>query len=206
MSIHERKMREKDERRALILNAALEIISEEGMDNLSIRKIASKIEYSPAIIYHYFKDKDDVINQMLKNEYNEILLTLSSDKILKMSPEERLIESIKKYINMALQMADKYKFIMLNNSKEVLDHTSILFHGASRERQALKMLCDCLEHIYHTSVSDKPEIELTAQIIWASTFGLIMRLITEKNTPCEQKERLINHHLKFITSALMNMN
>ena len=206
MSIHERKIREKDQRRVLILNAAMEIISEEGIDNLSIRKIASKIEYSPAIIYHYFKDKDDVINQLLKNEYNEILLTLFSDEILKMPPEKRLIKSTKNYINMALKMGDKYKIIMLNNSKEVIQHTSVLFQGASIERQALKMLCSCLENINHIKLMDKSEIELTAQIIWTSTFGLIMRLITENTIPDVQKERLINHHIKFITSAVMNMN
>lgn len=206
MSIHERKIREKDQRRDLILNAAFEIISEEGMDNLSIRKIAFKIEYSPAIIYHYFKDKDDIINQLLKNEYNKILLTLSSDEILKMAPEERLAESTKNYIDMALKMGDKYKIIMLNNSKEVLEHTSVLFQGASTERQALKMLCSCLENIIHNKDADKYKIELTAQIIWTSTFGLIMRLITESNIPDGQKEMLINHHIKFITSAVMNMN
>ncbi len=58
MSIKERKERERDERRELILNAANEIIKTEGIDNLSIRKIANKIEYSPTIIYYYFNSKE----------------------------------------------------------------------------------------------------------------------------------------------------
>jgi len=38
--------------RKLIISTASEIIAEEGLDNLSIRKIAKKIEYSPSVIYN----------------------------------------------------------------------------------------------------------------------------------------------------------
>ena len=62
MGTNERKEKEREIRRELILNTAQEIISSEGIDNVSIRKIANKIEYSPAIIYYYFKDKDEIIN------------------------------------------------------------------------------------------------------------------------------------------------
>ena len=59
-----RRERERDDRRAMILNAAVEVASQEGIDGLSIRKIASKTEYSPAIIYHYFKNKDEILEQI----------------------------------------------------------------------------------------------------------------------------------------------
>jgi AcrR family transcriptional regulator len=60
MGILERKEREKQEMRDLILNVATEMFIEEGYDKTSIRKIADKIEYSPATIYLYFKDKDEI--------------------------------------------------------------------------------------------------------------------------------------------------
>jgi AcrR family transcriptional regulator len=72
MTLKERKERDRDERRELILNAANEIIKEEGIDHLSVRKIANKIEYSPSIIYHYFKDKDDIISHLMKKSYKKI--------------------------------------------------------------------------------------------------------------------------------------
>ncbi|MFQ9597710.1 MAG: helix-turn-helix domain-containing protein [Streptococcus sp.] len=52
-------MRVKDEeqiasRRALIMRAAREIMETQGMEALSIRKIAAMIQQTPGIIYHYF--------------------------------------------------------------------------------------------------------------------------------------------------------
>ena len=45
MGIQDRKDRDKEEMKKLILQAAKEISLEEGFDKLSIRKIADKIEY-----------------------------------------------------------------------------------------------------------------------------------------------------------------
>ena len=44
MSIEKRREREKEEMREIILSAANEIVASEGFDNLSIRKIANKID------------------------------------------------------------------------------------------------------------------------------------------------------------------
>jgi AcrR family transcriptional regulator len=57
------KQRQEREREALaraILDAARELFVAEGYGNVSIRKIAEKIEYSPAAIYGYFASKDDI--------------------------------------------------------------------------------------------------------------------------------------------------
>ena len=47
------------------------------------------------------------------------------------------------------------------------------------------------------------DIELTAQIIWTSTYGLISRLILEKNIPKKQKDRLIDHHFQILINGLL---
>ncbi|MEO8260051.1 MAG: TetR/AcrR family transcriptional regulator [Acidobacteriota bacterium] len=43
-----------------ILDAARELFVNEGYHNVSIRKVAERIEYSPAAIYLYFPSKDDI--------------------------------------------------------------------------------------------------------------------------------------------------
>lgn len=43
-----------------ILDAARDLFVAEGYQNVSIRKIAERIEYSPAAIYGYFPSKDDI--------------------------------------------------------------------------------------------------------------------------------------------------
>ncbi len=60
MGIKERQERDREAVRRSILDAARELFVAEGYPNVSIRKIAERIEYSPAAIYGYFPSKDDI--------------------------------------------------------------------------------------------------------------------------------------------------
>ena len=60
MGIRERQERDREAVRRSILDAARELFVTEGYQNVSIRKIAERIEYSPASIYSYFPSKDDI--------------------------------------------------------------------------------------------------------------------------------------------------
>ncbi len=66
MGIPERREREREELRTRIVEAARDILSAEGLEALSIRSIAERIEYSPATIYLYFRDKDELIREVVK--------------------------------------------------------------------------------------------------------------------------------------------
>jgi AcrR family transcriptional regulator len=60
MGIKERHERDREAVRRAILDAARELFVAEGFQQVSIRKIAERIEYSPAAIYSYFPSKDDI--------------------------------------------------------------------------------------------------------------------------------------------------
>src|SRR2546427_13092533 len=60
MGIKERQERDREAVRRSILDAARNLFVSEGYGNVSIRKIAERIEYSPAAIYGYFPSKDDI--------------------------------------------------------------------------------------------------------------------------------------------------
>ena len=60
MGIKERQERDREAVSRAILDAARELFVAEGFQNVSIRKIAERIAYSPAAIYGYFPSKDDI--------------------------------------------------------------------------------------------------------------------------------------------------
>jgi AcrR family transcriptional regulator len=60
MGIKERHERDREAVQRSILDAARDLFVSEGYGNVSIRKIAERIEYSPAAIYGYFPSKDDI--------------------------------------------------------------------------------------------------------------------------------------------------
>ncbi len=206
MTIEKRREREIEEMKERILLAASDIVALEGVEKLSIRKIAKKIEYSPSIIYHYFKDKEEILNNVMQRGYKKIVSAVSSVKIESNSPEERLIQMTKNYIKAALNMPDEFIAVQLNQSKSALKHTSSLFKGASKEKTALSVLYQCLQEIYKDRNIDENIIELTAQMIVVSTLGLVFKLIIEKDIGDEQRERLINFYSKEIVLRIANSN
>lgn len=204
MGPKERKEREREERRELILSTASDIIAVEGIDSLSVRKIANKIEYSPSIIYHYFKDKDDILNHLMKRGYQKIMNALASAQDESDEPEQKFEKLMRSYINAALQMPDEYMTVQLNTSPAVLEHTSSLFKGASGRKPALGILFQCLKEIYKDKNLNDDLIELTAQVIVVNSFGLIIRLIVEKDLISEeQRTNLIEHFIKVTLDGMV---
>jgi AcrR family transcriptional regulator len=60
MGVKERRDRDHEQMRLLILEAARVLFLKEGYESTSIRRIAVRIEYSPAAIYRYFTSKEDI--------------------------------------------------------------------------------------------------------------------------------------------------
>jgi len=204
ISIAERKERDKAAMREEILNAARKIVGSSGVDGISIRKIADMIEYSPASIYHYFKNKEEIVEILIGENYKKILETLSLSDFSEITPEEKLKEGSKRFIQLAVQMGDAYKSVMLSDSETVLSHTSVLQRGAAKERPAIGMLCDTLRKLPGYQQKANNQIEMAAQLIWSLTFGLALRLIIEQVEE-EQQQQLIDNAAEFIFSAIKNI-
>lgn len=203
MGIIERKQMEKEAIRKKILDAASEILVEEGYDKLSIRKIASKIEYSPGIIYHYFKDKGEIIAFIVEEEYGRILKMLNEIQLDEENPERTIEQTVKAYIELMLETPEKFRAILMNDIDAVQEKVNVLDRGISKERESLQGLCRIIELGIEKGKFREMDAELTAQIIWTSTHGLISRLIIEKNVSEDQKERLINHNFEILINGLM---
>jgi len=72
MGIRERQDRERQAVRDAILDAARDLFVAEGYPSVSIRKIAEKIEYSPAAIYSYFASKDDIFLALAEEGFHRL--------------------------------------------------------------------------------------------------------------------------------------
>src|SRR3954469_1053929 len=69
MGIKERQERDREAVSRAILDAARDLFVDEGYRNVSIRKIAEKIEYSPAALYGYFPSKDDIFYALAEDGF-----------------------------------------------------------------------------------------------------------------------------------------
>lgn len=191
MTIEERRDREKQQMKELILQTAAHIILAEGFEKLSIRKIANRIDYSPAIIYHYFRNKDEILSQVLRRGHQDFTASLSEGLAEASTPEERLKTLCRNYVRAALKDPDQFLAVQLNDSPEVLEITAYMFENASEEKPTLNILYKTVKEIAGEGAANR-EIEITSQIIAASTLGLITKLTLEKNIGENQRNEIID--------------
>ena len=91
MGVKERQERDREAVARAILDAARDLFVAEGYPNVSIRKIAEKIEYSPAAIYSYFPSKDDIFLALAEEGFR--MLFASSEE--RCNPGGSRIEKIR---------------------------------------------------------------------------------------------------------------
>jgi AcrR family transcriptional regulator len=168
-----------DNTRARILDTALNIIIEEGFNNLSVRKIASRLGVTATTIYNYYTNKDE-INLMIRIRGFEKLydlLTKSSTPVKKI--EDRLKAMIRSYIEFGLTYPSYYDIMFNLHSPKYLDYVGTEIEPlAFKEKQnALKCLSLFVEHIssYIPARGKKKDHYILYQVIksWSDLHGLI---------------------------------
>jgi AcrR family transcriptional regulator len=112
MSIAERKLKEKEEMRTLILNGARKVFLREGYESASIRNIAEEISYSPSSIYFYFKEKGEIFQELHEEGFR---LLLSKMKVLDhvKDPFERLKAMCGVFVDFAIHNKDFYNLMFI---------------------------------------------------------------------------------------------
>lgn len=63
----------REEKRAKILDAALELFGNEGYHNGSISKVAQKAGISKGLVYNYFESKEEIVREILNTGIEEML-------------------------------------------------------------------------------------------------------------------------------------
>ncbi|MBE0645542.1 MAG: TetR/AcrR family transcriptional regulator [Bacteroidetes bacterium] len=118
MTTTDRREREKEQMRRRIMDAAMELFVKEGYGSVSMRYIAAAIEYSPATIYLYFRDKDDIFYALLQDGFR--LLTERQEAVQSITdPLERLAAHGRAYVDFALEHPELYEIMFSLRGPEV---------------------------------------------------------------------------------------
>ena len=194
MGIKERKERDADKMRTRILQAAMNLFAKGGYENVSMRKIAEKIEYSPGTIYLYFKNKNDIMLQLCYQGFEQ-LLTLQKELEEISNPLERLSTGGRYYISFALENPELYELMFATKEiiqEPALDEETVPLQSFRHfERHVRK----CLD----VGVFSGEDAETTAVALWAALHGLASLLIKQRLgfLPKERLDAIVQQALDF---------
>jgi AcrR family transcriptional regulator len=107
-----RRKQHQDELRQKILDAARELFVAEGVEAVSMRKIAEKIGYSATTLYNHFDDKDALLRALCDADFGALQNAfLHIGQIA--DPIERLQRLSEAYIGFALQFPSHFRFMFM---------------------------------------------------------------------------------------------
>jgi len=171
MGIIERKEREREEMRDLILMAAQKLFLENGYEKTSIRGIADAIEYSPATIYLYYKDKNELLLALHVLSFQKMMQEFSVVASIA-DPFERLVALGRQYIKFAIENPELYDLMFIMQAPmEALACKDEMWEDGLKSFDYLRLIVqECIEAGIFKSHRNVDDASLT---IWSFMHGLI---------------------------------
>ena len=108
----QRRLREKNEMRLKILDAARDLFTSGGEEAVTLRKVAEKIEYSATTIYLHFVDKEALLRELCTADFLIFSRTLKQAERIA-DPIERLRQMSSAYVDFGLQYPGYYRLMFL---------------------------------------------------------------------------------------------
>jgi AcrR family transcriptional regulator len=180
MGPQDRRSREKEELREKILDAARELFIAEGYERVTMRKIATAIEYSPTAIYLHFPDKMAVVRALCDRDF--LTLAKQFQKIAKVEdPIERLRQVGKAYTAFALSHPNHYQLMFMTPIRGVAKAADSGLERGNPEVDAYAFL----KWIVSDAIASgrlRPEykdVDELAQMSWAGVHGVVSLYIAK---------------------------
>ena len=176
--IAERKLRDRQARRAQIISAARRIAELEGWSNVTVRRLSDEISYSQPVLYAHFGSREGVLDAVAIEGFQELGLAL--EKARKRVKRGSAVESVTAaYLEFATSSPALYE-AMFSLS------LSVPFDDAATPPELRFAFSQFLE--LFQGLSSKPEV--ISELLWASLHGIAELTRTKRFPRSRQKERV----------------
>jgi AcrR family transcriptional regulator len=194
-------MRLRDETKEASLKLkAIEMVVKKGFDGLSMQKLAKAAGVSPATIYIYYKDREDLIMQVSLEESSK----MSAATLKNFSPDMSFETGLR------VQWMNRAKYCLENPISmyflEQIRHSP--FHDRVYKKDT--QFIETMHQFVHNAIKQKELIQLPVEIYWSIAFAPLYQLVkfhmSHKPFPGRGKflldEKALNQTLKLVLKAL----
>lgn len=179
MGPRERREREREEIRGAILDAARELFARDGVEAVTMRRIAEKIEYSPTAIYFHFKDKESLLSELCDYDFRQFAQRFAEAAAV-VDPLDRLRVAGQAYVDFGLNHQSHYRVMFMTPKPPHEQNTE---GKGNPEEDAYAFLRNTIEEAMAKGRL-KPhltDVDLVAQVIWSGVHGVVSLEIAKCN-------------------------
>lgn len=180
--------------RTEILTAASRIVVQDGIQELSMRRVAHEIGYTVPLAYHYFHDKNHLLYTVVQEGYLNLINT--TPEVKEDDPGEKLRKCFKSFVMNARKNPNGFKAALVNalyNPEHISGNKTII------NSPTYKLILECVEALGIDNA------ELTAQVFWNSLYGSFFRLVLNQKLTETECEELIDRHTEILLNGIKRL-
>ena len=166
-----RRQRQRHEARTTILEAAEGLLMRSGYDGFSMRRLAERCGYTTPTIYHYFRDKNGLIDAILEPRFQELL-----ERMRRVPQGEDPVENWRQmtlaFIAFAQQNPTHYRLLMTPRENR---------EPAPVAEQLVELMGRPFSELEASGRLIPSDGEAARQALWAMVHGLISLTTTLPN-------------------------
>jgi len=179
MGIKERQERDREAVRRAILDAARELFASEGVEAVTMRRIAEKIEYSPTAIYFHFKDKEALLAELCDYDFRQFARRFVEAAQIA-DPIDRLRAAGQAYVEFGLERPSHYRVMFMTPKPPHAQNTE---GKGNPEEDAYAFLHNTIEQAIAEGRlrPELTDVDLVSQVIWSGVHGIVSLEIAKCN-------------------------
>ena len=191
MVISKRKKEERNLRKERILDAALQIFKEKGIENSTMESIASKAGFGTATLYYYFHSKEEVFAAILLNGWEKLWEEL--EPVIKdiKSPRKTFVKVLIKTAEVIRKRPGLYEFLF-NVPKKIIFENEPWKKYQSR-------IYGIINSLLIDGIKAKEFPQINSQLLFKAMGGLFMGLVLMGN----KKESISENDIEKLIDQLI---
>ena len=187
MGTTERKEREKEQKKVLILESAEKLILEKGLDHLNMDEVAERAEVSKGSLYHYFNNKTDLVlgicNKATGMLSNQISQVINKD----LSGIEMVYTIGATFLNFVRSHPEFFRsmrfFDNLKETEQLDDSDHVSMCQSNMETSFTSMVRAIQVGMQDGSINDSYDPKELAVLLWSTSHGMVNMAYLHHNTP-----------------------
>jgi len=172
-TVQERRERHRETLRSDLIEAARQLVQEEGYDGLTIRKLARRVGYAPMSVYSYFADKQDILLALAEDRF--AILARRIEENTSDDPVEALRAVMTEYAAFGLGNPNEYRIVFM--TEKTRPPEGMTFEEMEANNPAMLALLTRVEACIAAGKL-KGDSFAIATMLWSIAHGTISLMIT----------------------------
>ena len=199
MGSKERQERERLQVRQSMLDAARDLFIAEGYRNVSMRKIAERVEYSAAAIYSYFPSKDDIFFALAEEGFRKLADHILHAVMTIDDPLDRLRAGLWAFYEFSKIHSEYFELMFLDRSVPSLNQDFERFEFFTQTTARAE--ADVRACIARGQFSKDLDPAAAIHVLWVGVLGAASIGLAQRLAPGEDPDALAHDIVEAVLSG-----